>query len=145
MGKNKSKKNKDIIIYKDGWINYCIKITDAGLKCPCGGNELCCHIKKLLFEKQINDTIIYMYPKFKLLISEKINDDDLLDTLNKEFSEMLNENCAFCCSDLNMDPKKLGWKMCKKCHKLLHVKCHEKWATKHPECMYCRHEPKRLI
>jgi len=145
MGKNKSKKNKDIIIYKDGWINYCIKITNSGLKCPCGGKELCSHVQKLLFEKQIDNIIISMYPKFKLLISQKINDDDLVITLNEELKNILDENCAFCCSDLKIDPKNIGWKMCEECHKLLHVKCFDKWATKHPECMYCRNEPKSLI
>ena len=145
MGKNKSNKHKNIVIFKDGWLNYHIKITDDGLVCPCSNNILCNHIKKLLLERNIGKTIMSFYCKFRSIISKNYNEENFITIVNDKLKNILSENCAFCCSDLSEDPKNIGWVMCCKCNKLSHSKCHEKWASKHKDCMYCRHDPTLLI
>lgn len=140
MSKNRSKKNKNTIPYKDGWIIYNIKITEERLICQCGGDELCNHIKNLLIDKNISNFVLCFYQKFKSIISQNYNDENLLDILDKECDNILSEDCGFCCSELRINPKKEMWVMCNNCNKLIHSKCYNRWTSKNKNCIYCRYE-----
>lgn len=146
MGKkNRPNKGKNIIIYKEGWVTYCIKRTPNGMVCPCDRtrslDEPCVHIERLLRDKGACDITLKFYKKFRKVISDKFNDNNLLSLIDKEIAIMLNENCGFCCMELSNDKRNEGWKMCKKCYKLSHNRCYYKWKGKSNKCMYCNYDP----
>ena len=128
-------KKDHIFKIKEGVFNF--KLNTKNLKCGCLSKNCCIHIIDFLIEKGLSWESIYLII-FDNNVKEYYFKNKDSSNINQEIYQLVDE-CIICLDNI----KSINYRKsfcCKKCNKLIHLDCMNKWIyskKNNKKCPYC--------